>query len=175
MDAAVKCTVPDVYKRHRPERSLWYRTVQGYFETWLALSTMLFNSPPSAYVERAFRRFLECGILVFGFARARCDKCGHDFLIAFSCKERGVCPSCNARRMVETAAHLVDHVCQCVNGCSPCQSACAISCNVMLPCKVLSCVSFFTKLSTACVNIVQVAVRPHAWVLSPSFNALAPH
>jgi hypothetical protein len=28
----------------------------------------------------------------------------------FSCKGRGVCPSCNTRRMVETAAHLTDHV-----------------------------------------------------------------
>jgi hypothetical protein len=36
--------------------------------------------------------------------------CGHDFMVAFSCKGRGLCPSCNARRMAETAAHLVDHV-----------------------------------------------------------------
>jgi len=41
---------------------------------------------------------------------ARCGQCGHDFLIAFSCKGRGVCPSCNARRKVATAAHLTDHV-----------------------------------------------------------------
>ena len=63
-----------------------------------------------AYVEREFRRFLECGILAYGFARARCPDCGHDFLVAFSCNGRGLCPSCNARRMAETAAHLVDHV-----------------------------------------------------------------
>jgi hypothetical protein len=61
-------------------------------------------------VESAFRRYLECGILAHGFAKAHCDECGHDFLIAFSCKGRGVCPSCNTRRMVETAAHLADHV-----------------------------------------------------------------
>ena len=30
--------------------------------------------------------------------------------MAFSCKGRAVCPSCNARRMAETAAHLVDQV-----------------------------------------------------------------
>ena len=41
---------------------------------------------------------------------ARCANCGHDFLIAYSCKCRGVCPSCTTRRMVETAAHLADHV-----------------------------------------------------------------
>jgi len=27
-----------------------------------------------------------------------------------ACKGRGVCPSCNGRRMAQTAAHLVDHV-----------------------------------------------------------------
>ena len=30
--------------------------------------------------------------------------------LAFSCKGRGVCPSCTTRRMVETAAQLSDHV-----------------------------------------------------------------
>ena len=48
-------------------------------------------------------------LLAHGFARTRCPECGHDFLVAF-CKGRGVCPSCNTRRMVEMAAHLVDHV-----------------------------------------------------------------
>jgi hypothetical protein len=32
------------------------------------------------------------------------------FVIAFSRKGRGVCPSCNGRHMAQTAAHLVDHV-----------------------------------------------------------------
>ncbi len=63
-----------------------------------------------AYVEREFRRYLECGIFAYGCARARCPDCGSDFLVAFSCKGRGLGPSCNARRMAETAAHLVDHV-----------------------------------------------------------------
>jgi hypothetical protein len=40
---------------------------------------------------------------------ASCD-CGHDKLLAFSCKRRGFCPSCGARHMAQTAAHLVDHV-----------------------------------------------------------------
>jgi hypothetical protein len=65
---------------------------------------------PKPYVRQAFRRYLECGIFAHGFARARCDDCGHDYFVAFSCKGRGVCPSCNTGRMVETAAHLTDHV-----------------------------------------------------------------
>jgi len=56
------------------------------------------------------RSYLECGILCFGFGRALCTGCGQGFVIAFSCKGRGVCPSCNGRHMAQTAAHLVDHV-----------------------------------------------------------------
>lgn len=54
-----------------------------------------------ALVEKAFAH---------GFARARCGDRGHDYFVAYSCKGRRVCPSCNTRRMVETAAHLTDHV-----------------------------------------------------------------
>ena len=42
--------------------------------------------------------------------RRWCDNCGHDYFVAYSFKGRGVCPSRNTRRMVETAAHLTDHV-----------------------------------------------------------------
>ncbi|MEF8712579.1 MAG: transposase zinc-binding domain-containing protein [Accumulibacter sp.] len=63
-----------------------------------------------AYVEREFRRSFDCGILANGFALARGAQCGHDFLFAWSCKGRGVCPAGNPRRMVETAAHLADPV-----------------------------------------------------------------
>jgi hypothetical protein len=45
-----------------------------------------------------------------GFAHSRCTDCVHDDSVAFSCKGRGVCPSCNTRRMAKTAAHLTDHV-----------------------------------------------------------------
>ena len=34
--------------------------------------------------------------------------CRHEKLVAFSCKRHGLCRSCGARRMAETAAHLVD-------------------------------------------------------------------
>ena len=44
------------------------------------------------------------------FGRVLCTGCGQGFVIAFSCKGRGVCPSCNGRHMAQTAAHLVDHV-----------------------------------------------------------------
>ncbi len=85
--------------------------MQNHLETFLALCRDDWEEESvSPHAERELRRFLECGVLAYGFARARCDDCGHDFLIAFSCQGRGVCPSCNTRRMAETAAHLADHV-----------------------------------------------------------------
>lgn len=104
------------YNPRHPERTLLYRTVAEHFETWLELSSAgQFDGQgdhhtPASYVEKAFRKYLECGIFAHGFARVRCDDCGDDFLVAFSCKGRGVCPSCNTRRMAEAAAHLCDHV-----------------------------------------------------------------
>ena len=59
---------------------------------------------------RELRAFLACGILTHGFLRVRCQECSRERLVAFSCKMRGLCPSCGARRMADTAAHLVDRV-----------------------------------------------------------------
>ncbi len=50
------------------------------------------------------------GRLEHGFLRVQCDTCYAEHLVAFSCKRRGFCPSCGARRMVESAALLVDEV-----------------------------------------------------------------
>ena len=110
--AAVACATSrtTTYRRRQPERTVLYRTVQSHLATWLELAQDESGRSAPAHVEREFRRYLECGILAHGFARARCAGCGHDFLVAYSCKGRGVCPSCNTRRMVETAAHLADHV-----------------------------------------------------------------
>jgi hypothetical protein len=103
---------PCPYRRRHPEQTALYQVVQQHLETYLAIAAEddWDAQRVPAYVERQFRRYLECGILAHGFARARCPDCGHDFLVAFSCKGCGLCPSCNARRMAETAAHLVDHV-----------------------------------------------------------------
>ena len=101
-----------VYRPRRPTETPLYPVVQHHLETFLTASQdadpMGWGVP--TWVERDFRSYLRCGILAHGFARVRCTDCGHDRLLAFSCKGRGVCPSCNARRMAEVAAHLTDEV-----------------------------------------------------------------
>jgi hypothetical protein len=44
------------------------------------------------------------------FARVKCRRCPQEFLVAFSCRGRGLCPSCGAKRAAELAAFLVDEV-----------------------------------------------------------------
>lgn len=58
----------------------------------------------------AISGYLERGILLHDFALARCADFGHDFLVAYSCRGRGICSRCITRHTVETAARLTDHV-----------------------------------------------------------------
>jgi hypothetical protein len=55
-------------------------------------------------------RYLDCGVWDSGFARVKCRTCPQEFLVAFSCKGRGLCPSCGAKRAAELGAFLVDEV-----------------------------------------------------------------
>jgi Transposase zinc-binding domain/Putative transposase len=92
-----------------PEHSLLHRVVREQLEPFLARARAR-ERPAPHFVEQELRAFLRCGILAQGFLRPRCDECGHDRLVPFSCKRRGFCPSCGGRRMADTAAHLVDRV-----------------------------------------------------------------
>ena len=97
------------YERHRPEKTLLYQIIDEYYPDFLALMEQQGRSIP-LYVQREFDDYLQCGRLEHGFLRVRCEDCHHERLVAFSCKRRGICPSCGARRMAESAALLVDDV-----------------------------------------------------------------
>ena len=86
MAAGAQCAAPTPqrYQRRRPKRTLWYRIVQTHLETSLEQASGETGEAPPSHVERTFRRCLECGILAHGFARAYCNECQHDFLIAYS-------------------------------------------------------------------------------------------
>ena len=62
------------------------------------------------FIKDEFEAYLDCGILAHGFLRLTCEGCARDTLVAFSCKRRGICPSCGTRRIAETAADLVDNI-----------------------------------------------------------------
>ncbi len=97
------------YQRHRPEQTLLYRIVEEYYPAFAALMAEQGRELPG-YVQREFEGYLKCGRLEHGFLRVRCESCHAEHLVAFSCKRRGFCPRCGARRMAESAALLVDEV-----------------------------------------------------------------
>jgi len=100
------------YTPRRPEKSVLYRVVQQHVMTLFseAEARSEHGCGYPAHVRREFSRFLACGQLARGFARIKCSDCGFERLLPLSCKGRSLCPSCQARRMADIAAHLVDHV-----------------------------------------------------------------
>ncbi len=112
VSATTASAAATVYRRREPTATALYPIVQHHLESFLARASSAdpFADAVPGWVEYDFRAYLRCGILAHGFARARCTDCGAERLVAFSCKGRGVCPSCNTRRMVEVAAHLSDQV-----------------------------------------------------------------
>ncbi|WP_177419309.1 transposase zinc-binding domain-containing protein [endosymbiont of Lamellibrachia barhami] len=60
--------------------------------------------------SQVLARFVDCGDLHKGFARIYCDGCGHDYLLAFSCKTRYFCPSCHQKRMLAYGEWVEDEV-----------------------------------------------------------------
>ena len=99
------------YQPRSPSDTVLHQVVVEHLETFLEEARARSDGyGVPIFVERAFRSFVECGSLAGGFARIRCPDCGFERLLPFSCKRRGICPSCAGRRMTELSAHLVDSV-----------------------------------------------------------------
>jgi len=101
------------YSRRNPSESPFWKIVHdnyGEFE----------NIYPERYAAKygfwrpvigvSTGRFMKCGDLREGFARVRCDDCGHDMFVSFSCKVRCFCPSCHQKRILELSMHVREEV-----------------------------------------------------------------
>ncbi|MGK5088742.1 transposase [Bdellovibrionota bacterium FG-2] len=96
--------------RRQPEKTLLYQTVQTHYLAFRARYEELTGGHLPRHVEREFEGYLDCGILARGFVRVQCGSCGEETILGLSCKKRGWCPSCGARKMCEEAAFLRDQV-----------------------------------------------------------------
>lgn len=97
------------YKRRRPEETLLYKVIADNIETFIAQRECE-GRPLPKYISEEFKSFLTCGLPQFGFWRLKCSKCDHEQILPFSCKKRGFCGSCGAKRAEETSFHLTDNV-----------------------------------------------------------------
>ena len=63
-------------------KAVWEDRFQKTYGFWRGLT------------DTAVARYLDCGVPEGGFARLRCEDCGEEVLLSFSCKSRCLCPSC---------------------------------------------------------------------------------
>ena len=93
---------PALYRPRRPQKSPLYQLVADHFDTLVQVHDEKYQRSHGRLrpaCRRAVDKFLACGILDHGFARVRCGRCRAEFLLAFSCKTRLLCPSCHAKRL----------------------------------------------------------------------------
>ena len=93
-----------VYRPRHPERTVLYRVLFHYFERFLAEYESRFEKEYGflrPIIKEVVERYFDCGNPRCGFARIRCPDCGEERLLMFSCRTRGFCPSCHAKRLEE--------------------------------------------------------------------------
>lgn len=101
---------------YRPRRAraepLW-RVLDAHFDEFIEVYSDRYEARYGALrrvIPKRVQSYLRCGILDYGFARVRCPGCRYEYLVAFSCKGRGFCPSCQAKRQAEFSLFLQEEV-----------------------------------------------------------------
>jgi len=93
-----------VYRPRHPERTVLYRVLFHHFDRFLTEYESRFEREYGFFrpiVKEVVERYLDCGNPKCGFARIRCPDCREERLVMFSCRTRGFCPSCHAKRIEE--------------------------------------------------------------------------
>jgi hypothetical protein len=98
-----------VYRPRDPRKTPLFQLLESLYEAVKLACEARYGFWQGSWDE-AVAHYLDCGIWNAGFARVRCDACQHEMLVAFSCKQRELCPSCAAKRGCDLAAFLADHV-----------------------------------------------------------------
>ncbi len=97
------------YSRRKAELTPCYKIIQGHLATFIE-ERKIEGRPLPEYVLKEFDAYLKCGIPAHGFLRLKCTSCEKEKFVAFSCKKRGFCPSCCAKRMSEASEHLTENI-----------------------------------------------------------------
>ena len=110
---SAECPPAGVYRPRNPRATPLYRLVEAHYDEVKGQWEERFEGRYGfwrGFVDAVVDRYLDCGRFEAGFARVRCPECAASFLVACSCKGRGFCPSCGAKRAAVFAAFLRDEV-----------------------------------------------------------------
>jgi hypothetical protein len=102
-----------VYRPRHPARTALYGLVEAHFDRYERVHADRFEPRSGrlrSFVRDAVYAFLDCGRLLGGFARIRCPSCHAEHLLAFSCRTRNLCPSCQSKRSAVFAEWLTADV-----------------------------------------------------------------
>jgi hypothetical protein len=101
------------YRPRHPEQTAVYQLFENHFDSYVRCYEERFEArsgPLRPVVVCSVEEFLACGRLQGGFARIRCPKCHAEHLLAFSCRTRNLCASCQAKRAVLFAEKLTSEI-----------------------------------------------------------------
>ena len=111
---------PSLYRPRNARASPLYQLLEAYYEDVKAVWEERFEKKYGywrGFVDTVVARYLDCGVSDAGFARLKCEACGSERLLTLSCKQRGICPSCDAKRAAAFAAFLKDELIENVGHC----------------------------------------------------------
>jgi hypothetical protein len=102
-----------VYHPRNPRDSPLYSLVEDHFDRFEQIYDDVYAREYGFWrpvIREVVDKYIDCGDLRCGFARARCSSCAHEFLLAFSCKGRFFCPSCHQKRVLQFAEWVTQNV-----------------------------------------------------------------
>ena len=105
---------PTFYRPRRPWDTSLYRLVEENYEEFERVYPDRYQAKYGFWrpaIRKAVHEYLQCGDLREGFARVRCPDCGHNLFVAFSCKQRCICPSCHQKRTLVTSINIAENIC----------------------------------------------------------------
>jgi len=111
---------PALYRPRNARATPLYQLLEAHYEDVMAVWEERFERKYGfwrGFVDAVVARYLDCGTVEAGFARLRCEACGVEKLLTLSCKQRGICPSCDAKRAAAFAAFLKDELLENVGHC----------------------------------------------------------
>lgn len=111
--AVMELATPAFYHPRNPRESPLYRLLEEHYAEFERRYPEHYQAHYGFFrpvIHKAVHEFLKCGDLREGFARVRCPACRHEFYVAYSCKQRCVCPTCHQKRSLVTAMHIAQDI-----------------------------------------------------------------
>lgn len=113
MEGNVSEIAAKVYHPRDHEASPFFTLVHDYFDDFEHVYPERFEKRYGFWrpvIRSSINKFLKCGDLNEGFARVRCPDCGSEFFVAFSCRQRCCCPSCDQKRALLLGHRITEEI-----------------------------------------------------------------